>query len=917
MSSSKVTDAPAASEHKASGGSSSSGSGSAGGAGAGGGSDHYDNYGISSDKEYQSLFWVPMLYQTSETAIALVESMLGEIEEFYEASPAASRKSLLTGSMASEEKNAGPRKRKQQILGDDSLGNEVVATRVEVVTKSDDTIFALLSVLKQHFLFSKLHDYELEDVIDSMMDEEFEEGDDIMAQGEAGDKFYVLEEGTVDILINNNVVATLNQGSSFGDLALMYNSPRAATIRAATECTCWTLEKKFFRQAMVTSSSNQTGNLASFLGKLKLFESLNMESLSHLAKSLTLKTYGDEDYIIKQGEIGEQFFVIYKGKVLITKTGDDGIEVPLITLGEGNVFGERALIKKEPRAANVIAIGSAECYSLAKDDFANLLGGIVEQMNELNTVRILRSSPTFVDVTDRSLTILRDTGKFKNHEMFNGQRMLCDSQHIFVVLDGYVSSPDGILYKVGNSVGSLTILADSEAASVTCKSDEAVVAIIARSAITDQIKEQEEYLASGAGDENADGNDATDSQKHVSDPDAEALVQLRTNFDKRKEIALERIEHTHEYVCKNLLDLDLLRGLGQGTFGNVFLAKQKITGKQFALKCLDKEVLVNASQSLYVKRECECLHHMYHPFIVQYYGVYITPRKVLFAMEFVPGGELWNYLYDSKHDRGPCGGLTVNTVMLYSAMVCLALEHIHGLGYCYRDLKSENLLIDSYGYIKIIDFGFAKSVPFFNKSGDIQYRTFTLCGTPDYMAPEVVLTQGHDKTADYWAFGVLLYEMLCGGTPFESITQKRTFEKIVNSAKFLTFPTNFDSHFKSLIRRLMHPKASLRIGALQNGFNDLKEHAVYNNSAIGKTDFDSLAKFQMTMPYIPEQKSAHEAVETHENERTAEQMAEAFEQGMITKMPLLNLEEEVGIENDINEELFQELIDIEELGVLG
>jgi len=855
------------------------------------------------EKEYQSLFWVPMLYQTAESATALVEGMLENIEDFHAgANKDNTRKSILT---AGEEKmqSTGPKKRRQQILGDDSLGNEVVATRVEVVTKSDDTVFVLLSVLKQHFLFSKLHDYELEDVIDTMMDEYFEEGENIMTEGDAGDKFYVLETGNVEILIQDNVVGHMSHGSSFGDLALMYNSPRSATICASSDCTCWTLEKHFFRQAMVTSSSNQTGNLSAFLGKLKLFESLNMESLSQLAKSLTLKTYVDGDYIITQGEIGEQFFVIYKGKVRITKTGDDGHEIALITLNEGNVFGERALIKKEPRAANVIALGSAECYSLNKADFSNLLGGVLEKMDEMNNMRILRSAKEFADLSDRSLAQLRP--QMKMHEMFNGQRLLCDTQHLFIVLDGSLGAPDGVLYKVGHVVGSLSASAEDEAASITCKSDEAVVALIPRVAILDQLAVQ----ASG---QNEIEEDDENQNKHAN-PESEAVEQLQRNFDKRRDSARDRIEKTRDFSCANILNLEILRSVGKGTFGLVFLAKNKTTDQRVALKCLDKAILVKASQGLYVKRECECLHHLHHPFIADYYGVFITPRKVLFSMEYVPGGELWSFLYESNFGRGSWGGLSVPMATSYIGMIALALEHIHGLGYCYRDLKSENLLIDTKGYIKIVDFGFAKSVPYFNKGNEIQYRTFTLCGTPDYMAPEVVLTQGHDKSADYWALGVLSYEMLCGATPFESPTQKRTFEKIVDSHKFLTFPTNFDPHTKSFIRRLMHPKAALRIGTLQNGFKDIKEHAIFTAYGEKNLDFDKLMNHEWPMDYIPEVRPEDAISNLRDEDKTAEQLQAQFDATIEQGVELIDLAAEVAVDDDINEGLFQDLADMEEL----
>ena len=158
---------------------------------------------------------------------------------------------------------------------------------------------------------------------------------------------------------------------SFGDLALMYNSPRAATIKALADCSMWTLDRVFFRQAMVTSSSNMNVQLCQFLSKLTLFENLGPQSLNQLARALTKQSYNDGDYIITQGQIGEQFYVLFKGTVVCTKADDNGVEVEVIRLKEGDVFGERALLKKEPRAANVIASGPVECYQL--DRFENFL----------------------------------------------------------------------------------------------------------------------------------------------------------------------------------------------------------------------------------------------------------------------------------------------------------------------------------------------------------------------------------------------------------------------------------------------------------------------------------------------------------------------------------------------------------------
>ena len=126
--------------------------------------------------------------------------------------------------------------------------------------------------------------------------------------------------GSCEILIGGDSLGLLESGSSFGDLALMYNCPRAATIRTVSDCTLWTLDRVFFRQAMVTSSSNQNVQLSQFLSKLELFSSIGVQKLNQLARALTKQSYDDGQYIIRQGDIGDQFYVLHRGQVSVTKT---------------------------------------------------------------------------------------------------------------------------------------------------------------------------------------------------------------------------------------------------------------------------------------------------------------------------------------------------------------------------------------------------------------------------------------------------------------------------------------------------------------------------------------------------------------------------------------------------------------------
>jgi serine/threonine protein kinase/CRP-like cAMP-binding protein len=678
----------------------------------------------------------------------------------------------------------------------------------------------------------------------------------------------LLKSGCCSIMVNGEVVGDLSEASSFGDIALMYNSPRTATITATTHCTLWSLDRVFFRQAMVTSSSNQIVQLSQFLSKIKLFESLGVQSLSQLARSLTKQSYEDGTYIIRQGEIGEEFFVIFKGRVKVTSTGDDGEEKFLIGLSEGNVFGERAIIKKEPRAANVVAVGPVECYYLDSANFQLMLGQIVDKMNLMNEFRLLRSSPVLNSVSDHWLK--KTMQSYSKQTMFEHQRLVCDSNGILAILDGRVETSNGTVYGPGAVIGDLANGAEASGA-ITVVSFEAVVAVLNRKQLQDNVGKSDTDGEENADVDNADdgieggidtsrgqGDRETDNelvnsivQAATADPSLDA--EMRRTSMRRKATATARRESVKGLTVHSIGEVSILRTLGQGTFGTVYLCQHGAGSRLLAMKCLDKKAVVESSQHQYLVRELIALQNFHHVFIAEYYGLILTPSKVIFMLEYVPGGELWDMLYaDSASSigvsRGPFGGLSMLSAANFSAMVMLMLEHIHSHGYSYRDLKPENLLVATNGYLKLIDFGFAKPIPFYNRSKQVQYRTFTLCGTPEYMAPEVVLTQGHDKSADYWAFGVLIYELLCRHTPFEGRNQQRTFEKIVHSSKHLTFSAGFDPHCKSLIRRLLHHNPALRLGALQNGFDDIRSHAFF---AMQNVDFEKLVTQEVEMERCP------------------------------------------------------------------
>lgn len=278
----------------------------------------------------------------------------------------------------------------------------------------------------------------------------------------------------------------------------------------------------------------------------------------------------------------------------------------------------------------------------------------------------------------------------------------------------------------------------------------------------------------------------------------------------------------------SLQDFQILRTLGTGSFGRVHLIRSRHNGRYYAMKVLKKETVVRLKQVEHTNDERLMLSIVTHPFIIRMWGTFQDAQQIFMIMDYIEGGELFSLLRKSQRFPNP-------VAKFYAAEVCLALEYLHSKDIIYRDLKPENILLDKNGHIKITDFGFAKYVP------DV---TYTLCGTPDYIAPEVVSTKPYNKSIDWWSFGILIYEMLAGYTPFYDSNTMKTYEKILNAE--LRFPPFFNEDVKDLLSRLITRDLSQRLGNLQNGTEDVKNHPWFKEVV-----WEKLLSRNIETPYEP------------------------------------------------------------------
>ncbi|KAI8093288.1 camp-dependent protein kinase 10 [Halteromyces radiatus] len=283
-----------------------------------------------------------------------------------------------------------------------------------------------------------------------------------------------------------------------------------------------------------------------------------------------------------------------------------------------------------------------------------------------------------------------------------------------------------------------------------------------------------------------------------------------------------------EPLTRNVNDYTLLDTLGTGTFGRVYLAKEQTQNKVYAIKVLKKADVVRLKQVEHINSERYVLSRVHFPFIVQLHCTFQDQQCLYMVQEYVLGGELFRHLRRA-------GRFGNDTTRFYAAEIVLAIEYLHSKDIIYRDLKPENLLLDREGHIKITDFGFAKKVT---------DRTWTLCGTPEYLAPEVIQSKGHGKAVDWWSLGILIFEMLAGYPPFYDDNHFGIYERILGGK--VQYPGYLETSAKDLLKRLLVIDRTRRLGNLKGGADDIKMHKWFRG-----TDWLGLLKKSARAPFIP------------------------------------------------------------------
>nr|XP_039252725.1 cGMP-dependent protein kinase 1-like [Styela clava] len=601
-----------------------------------------------------------------------------------------------------------PQRRHRPGVGGNTVKNDNVKA-VKVEKNLNDRKF-LLDAIASNDLLKRSDERQKQEMVDYMQYEAFPQNKVIIKEGMYGDRFYIIQIGTCDVTQNGKHINTMNPGTVFGELAILYGCKRTATIKATKPVKAWYLERQVYQSIRRKDWESQYGALQELVKNTPL-KDLGPKKFLKISDAVTTEEYERGDFILRQGEIGETFYIIKEGEVDITiaqESSSDAHGTWIRTLVKGSYFGEKALLKGgDTRTANVIAKSNKViCLTLDQENFIKLIGD------------------------------------------------------------------DAKVYWPEPGRSSITLAAKSPRPSP--------LPIAKLAPVTER--------------------PSTTSRQLLQD------------------VSLKQFES--------------IAVLGQGGFGKVELVCLDNRDTSYALKCMKKSHIVETKQEEHVYSEKNIMMQCHSSFIVRLYRTFKNERYVYMLMEACLGGELWTRLRDETK-------FPDSRAKFYTACVVEALDYLHQKGIVYRDLKPENLLLDKNGYVKVVDFGFAKMI----QPGE---RTWTFCGTPEYVAPEIILNQGHDVSADYWALGILVFEFLAGNPPFNSADAMRTYRMALRGIDAVEFPLHIKKPAQNMIKRLCREKPTERLGNFRKGIDDIRNHKWFTGF-----DWKGLQRGSLQAEYIP------------------------------------------------------------------
>ena len=735
----------------------------------------------------------------------------------------------------------------------------------------------LYNIINKHFFLQTLTNQAKNEIIISMSLYSIKEGKTLYTQGSIGNYWYIVQSGQLNKLMDDKLISTINAGDSFGEHALMNNSPRTYTVVAVTECKLWVLKRQVFRKILEFIFTLNYEQNMKFLEGINIPLDSTIKSI--MASNLIQEIYTKGQYICKEGEVGSCMYIIKEGEVECIKK-DKVIRV----LKQGDNFGQKALLENAKRSLDVRAKTDVKIYSISSSFFETQFGENFREhlyFSFISTAFI--NSSSFNKINPKMIS--KTFGFFSFRSLKNGELVYPKDQRVCeklcVVLEGNIidktinkveakryeilfekqlvegsaevikhdllAEPDCILAEIDfdkfkeelggdlniahtksnqlKSFGNISlfrILSDEKieflqnnlkiekfhnGKKIITQGEVGNKLYIIKSGRVDFFVNSRYIRSLGDGDDFGAKSLILSSDKRTATAIANGEVQCYTLTAKVFKSILE--ENLYEYFTYKfaledntieLKDLDNIKELGSGTFGNVNLVRNKKNKQFYAIKALDLEQIKKENLESCVELEKNVLLKTDHPFIMKMVKYLKDENYIFFINEYIKGKELWDVIRD-------IGLLNKEQTQFYVASMLLAINHLHKKKIIYRDIKPENVMVSVKGYIKIIDFGTVK---------EIEDRTSTVIGTSHYMAPEITKGEGYSFEVDIWSIAICMYEFFCGKLPFgEDLEDPMDIYRAVCKEE-LSFP-NFvnDEKYMALLHKMLKKNPTQRLWKLE------------------------------------------------------------------------------------------------------
>jgi len=552
------------------------------------------------------------------------------------------------------------------------------------------------------------------------------------------------------------------------------------------------------------------------------FRQLKSDQINKIIDCMEKKKLKQNVEIIREGTDGTYLYLLEEGVIDIYNNKDGHIA----DLHDGKIFGELAIFYNCKRTASVRTKTDCTVYQLDRRYYKTIVQSTGAARDEAR-LGLLKLVPS-----------LRDLGEQK-------LKKICDCLEDEGFNDG------DCIIKQGTAGDTFYIIREGK---VRCtknqeSGEEATVAELEKGAFFGELALQTE-------EKRAANVYAIGDVKCLS-LDRHAFTSLIGKIDEEEQAQEAELQAAKEMVASSqgttvggldkaiLQDVRVLKSLGQGGFGDVKLVYFKcaaVDAKPYALKCVQKCRIVQYGQQRHIMDEKNILFMMKSPFVLSLYKTFKDTKQVYLLTDAYLGGDLWRLL----HARGP---FPDTVARFYIACVVEAFGYLHARGIVYRDLKPENLMLHTNGYLRLVDLGFAKRVP-------IGSKTWTFCGTPEYIPPEVIANTGHTLSADYWSLGILVYELVTRKTPFRAKDDLTIYENILRGVHSIQFSYRISRKAEMLIKSLCRQEPAERLGYQKGGIADIRKHKWF-----GGFDWEGFQAQRVPAPILPDVKNPMDNVD--------------------------------------------------------